>query len=110
MEIKISWTEFLHQYRIKEIKENKCKKTQDEIYYLFYKMLYKDKTKEHIKKEALDRAIKKEQKTIKKEQKRLEVLEKRKADARIRSLARYHAKKDEINRKRRERNKLKKRL
>lgn len=58
MEIKTSWTEFLHQYRIKEIKENKCKKTQDEIYYLFYKTLYKDKTKEQIKKEASDRAIK----------------------------------------------------
>lgn len=103
MELKISWTEFLHQYRIKEIKENKCKKTQDEIYYLFYKTLYKDKTKEQIKKEALDRAIKKEQK-------RLEASIRRKEKARIRSFARYHAKKDEINRKRRERNKLKKRL
>lgn len=103
MEIKISWTEFLHQYRIKEIKENKYKKTEDEIYYLFYKMLYKDKTKEQIKKEALNRATKKEQK-------RLEALERRKEKARIRSLARYHAKKDEINKKRREINKLKKRL
>lgn len=103
MEIKISWTEFLHQYRIKEIKENKCKKTQDEIYYLFYKTLYKDKTKEQIKKEASDRAIKNEQK-------RLEALIRRKEKARIRSLARYHAKKDEINKKRREINKLKKRL
>jgi hypothetical protein len=101
--MKISWTEFLHQYRIKEIKEKACKKTEDEIYYLFYKMLYKDKTKKQIKKEALDRAIKKEQK-------RLKALEKRNADARIRSLGRYHAKKDEINRKRREKNKLKKRL
>ena len=103
MEIKISWTEFLHQYRIKEIKENKCKKTQDEIYYLFYKMLYKDKTKEQLKKESLNRATKKEQQ-------RLQALERRKEKARIRSLARYHAKKDEINKKRREINKLKKRL
>lgn len=103
MELKISWTQFLHQYRIKEIKEKACKKTEDEIYYLFYKMHYKDKTKEQIKKEALDRAIKKEQK-------RLETLKRTKEKARIRSLARYHAKKDEINRKRREINKLKKRL
>lgn len=103
MELKISWTEFLHEYRIKEIKENKCKKTQDEIYYLFYKMHYKEKTTEQIKKEASDRAIKKEEK-------RLEALERRKENARIRSLDRYHAKKDEINKKRREINKLKKRL
>jgi hypothetical protein len=103
MELKISWTEFLHKYRIKEIKEKSYKKTQDEIYYLFYKMNYEEKTTQQIKKEASDRAIKKEQK-------RLEALERRKADARVRSLARYHAKKDEINKKRREINKLKKRL
>lgn len=109
MELKISWTEFLYQYRIKEIKEKARKKTEDEIYYLFYKTLYKDKTKEQIKK---DRAIKNEQKrkealdrAIKKEQKKLKSLERRKADARVRSLARYYANKDEINRKRRERNK-----
>jgi len=95
MELKISWTQFLHQYRIKEIKEKAWRKTENEIYYLFYKIHYEEKKKKKIKKEVSDRAIKKEQK-------RLKALEKRKADARVRSLARYNRKKDEINRKRRE--------